>query len=304
MASRRQSETVITALSALAPDAQLSWGELVRDDGRHLRWIETTSTGPTILLVAGAGDTVLDWGPILSALATDFHVIAYDRAGLGVSDPVRGRLTIESQVDDLVALLDAVGPTLLVGHSWGGLLVQFAAAARPSQVTGLVLIDPTHEGVMTIVPTRLRITSDLSLAWMVLLKYVGRFDKQLDSFAEGLMKVCSDDPATQQLVLAAYRAEYAERHQVVSILTENRLAGGVAAARRARAANPPADVPMTILTATRGKLPALQVRAAELADETAAAYKRGQHIVVDDAGHYIHHDQPALAAAAIKAAAG
>ncbi|GIF66259.1 hydrolase or acyltransferase of alpha/beta superfamily protein [Asanoa ishikariensis] len=304
MASRRQSDPVITALSALAPDAQLSWGELVRDDGRHLRWIETNSTGPTILLVGGAGDTVLDWGPILPALATDFRVIAYDRAGLGASDPVRGRLTIESQVDDMVALLDAHGPTLLVGHSWGGLLAQFAAAARPAQVTGLVLIDPTHEGVMAVVPTRLRITSDLSLAWMVLLKYAGLFDKQLDRFAEGLMKVCSDDPATQQLVLAAYRAEYAERYQVASVRTENRLAGGVEAARRARAANPPADVPMTVLTATRGKLPVLQVRAAELAEETAAAYPQGQHIVVDDAGHYIHHDQPAAAAAAIKAAAG
>jgi pimeloyl-ACP methyl ester carboxylesterase len=61
---------------------------------------------------------------------------------------------------------------------------------------------------------------------------------------------------------------------------------------------------MTILTATRGKPPALQFRAAELADETAAAYAQGQHVVVDDAGHYIHHDQPAAAAAAIKAAAG
>ncbi|SNS96880.1 Pimeloyl-ACP methyl ester carboxylesterase [Asanoa hainanensis] len=304
MASRRQSDPVITALSALAPDAQLSWGEIVRDDGRHLRWIETASTGPTILLVGGAGDTVLDWGPVLPALATDFHVIAYDRGGLGASDPVHGRLTIESQVDDLVALLDAVGPALMVGHSWGGLLVQFAAAARPERVTGLVLIDPTHEGVMTIVPTRLKVSSELSLAWMVLLKYVGRFDKQLDGFADGLMKVCSDDPAIQRLVLAAYRAEYAERYQVVSVRTENRLAGDVDAALRARAANPPADVPMTVLTATRGKLPALQVRAAQLADETAAAYPGGQHIVVDDAGHYIHHDQPAAAAAAIKAAAG
>ncbi|MEV4535824.1 alpha/beta hydrolase [Asanoa sp. NPDC049518] len=304
MASRRQSDPVITALSALAPDAQLGRGELVRDDGRHLRWIETSSTGPTIVLVSGAGDTVLDWGPILPALAADFRVVAYDRAGLGDSDPLRGRLTIESQVDDLVALLDAVGPALLVGHSWGGLLAQFAAAARPDQVTGLVLIDPTHEGVMAVVPARLRITSDLSLDWMVVLKYLGLFGKQLDRFATGVMKACTDDPATQELVLAAYRAEYAQRHQVVSIRTENRLAGDVAGARRARAAHPPADLPMTVLTATRGKLPVLQVRAAELAEETAAAYPRGQHIVVDDAGHYIHHDQPAAAAAAIKAAAG
>ncbi len=305
MANRRQSDhPVITAFSALAPGARFTRGELTGADGRHLRWVETNSSGPTILLAAGAGDTVLDWGTILPALATDFHLVAYDRAGLGASDPLRGRLTLEGQVDDLAALLDVHGPTLLVGHSWGGLLAQFAASTRPDRVTGLVLVDPTHEGVMSVVPARLRISSELMLSWMVALKAVGLFDRKLNSFARGLIETSTDDPAVQKLLLDAYHDAYASLGQVVSIRTENRLAARVAAARRVRAAHAPADVPMTILTATRGKLPLLQVRAAELADETAAAYKQGQHVVVDDAGHYIHHDQPAAVAAAIKAAAG
>ncbi len=247
---------------------------------------------------------MLDWGTILPALATDFHLVAYDRAGLGASDPVRGRLTLESQVDDLVAVLDAHGPTLLVGHSWGGLLAQFAAAARPDRVTGLVLVDPTHEGVMEAVPTRLRISSDVMLSRMVLLKAVGLFDKQLTTSGRGLAESSTDDPAVQKLLIEAYRAVYASLGQVATIRTENRLATDVTSARQARAAHVPADVPMIILTATRDKTPALQVRAAELADETAAAYKQGQHVVVDDAGHYIHRDQPAAVAAAIKSAAG
>ncbi|MDG4820633.1 alpha/beta hydrolase [Asanoa sp. WMMD1127] len=301
---RHSDDPVITALSALAPDAGFTRGELERTGGRRLRWVESATAGPTILLAAGAGDTVLDWGTILPALAADFRVVAYDRAGLGASDPSGRRLTIDSQVDDLVALLDARGPALLVGHSWGGLLAQHAAAARPGQVAGVVLVDPTHEEVMAALPKRLQLGSEVILGWIVALKAVGRFDKWLDKHARGLADRCTDDPAIRELLVTAYHASYAGIAQVAAIRAENRLASAVPAARRARATLVPPDVPMTILTATRDKPPNLQIRSAELADETAAAYPRGQHIVIDDSGHYIHHDQPAATVAAIKSAAG
>ncbi|GAA1893232.1 alpha/beta fold hydrolase [Asanoa iriomotensis] len=303
MTNGRQRDLVIKALSALAPGARFGYGELARPGGRHLRWVETDNGGPTILLAAGAGDTVLDWGPVLPALAADFHLVAYDRAGLGASDPAP-RTTLDAQVDDLVALLDWHGPALLVGHSWGGLLVQHAAAARPGMVSGLVLVDPTHEEIMAELPVRLRLGADAMLAWIVVLKAVGRFEKRLTAFGRGTAEKCSADPAVQALFMDAYRASYDRLGQVVSIRSENLLASRVAAARRARAAMTVPDVPMTILTATRGKPPALQARAAELADQTAAAFPRGQHLVVDDAGHYLHHDQPAATADAIKAIAG
>ncbi|MEV0713901.1 alpha/beta hydrolase [Asanoa sp. NPDC050611] len=302
MADGRQRDLVIKALSALAPGAGFMFGELPRPGGRHLRWVETTNGGPTILLTAGAGDTVLDWGPVLPALTADFHVVAYDRAGLGASDPAP-RTNLASQVEDLVAVLDRHGPALLVGHSWGGLLVQLAAAARPGKVSGLVLVDPTHEEVMAEVPLRLRLGSEVMLTWIVALKAAGMFGKRLTAFGQDTAAKCSTDPAIQALLLDAYRASYARLGQVVAIRTENQLASRVTAARRARAAMTVPDVPMTVLTATRGKLPALQVRAAALADQTAAAFPRGQHVVVDDAGHYVHHDQPAATAAAIKAIA-
>jgi pimeloyl-ACP methyl ester carboxylesterase len=305
MATPHRSDPVITALLALAPGAGLVSHEMVRGDGRRLRWVETTrdTGGSTILFTAGAGDTVLDLAAVLPALADEFRVVAYDRAGLGASDPLR-RLTIANQVDDLVALLDAHGPALLVGHSWGGLLAQFAAAARPEAVLGLVLIDPTHEEVMAAVPVNLRIASDLMLNWMVLLKSLGLFQKQLTQHGRALAEHCTDDPEIQGLITDAYLATYASRGQVAAIRAENRLASRVAEARRARAAMNLPDLPVTVLTATRGKPPALQVRSAELADQTAASYRRGTHVVVVDAGHYIHQDQPAATVAAIKAAAG
>ncbi|HTF09129.1 MAG TPA: alpha/beta hydrolase [Asanoa sp.] len=305
MATPHQSDPVITALQALAPGAGLVRREMVRANGRRLRWVETTKDtgGLTILLTTGAGDTVLDWAAVLPALTDEFRVVAYDRAGLGASDPLR-RLTIANQVDDLVALLDAHGPALLVGHSWGGLLAQFAAAARPDAVRALVLIDPTHEEVMAAVPVNLRIASDLMLSWIIVLKSLGQFEKKLTRHGRALAAHCTDDTEVQGLITDAYLASYASRGQVATIRAENRLASRVAEARRARAAMTPPDLPVTILTATRGKPPALQTRAADLADQTAAGYRRGAHVVVPDAGHYIHQDQPAATVAAIKAAAG
>ncbi|MEV4622694.1 alpha/beta hydrolase [Asanoa sp. NPDC049573] len=305
MPNPHQSDPVITALRALAPGAGLVRREMARADGRHLRWVETTkdSVGPTILLTAGAGDTVLDWAAIIPALADEFRLIAYDRAGLGASDPLR-RLTIANQVDDLVALLDLHGPALLVGHSWGGLLAEFAAAARPDAVLGLVLVDATHEEVMAAVPVNLRIASELMLTWMVVLKSLGQFEKRLTRHGRALAERCTDDAEIQELIVAAYRNSYASRGQVLTIRAENRLASRVREARKARAAMVRPDLPVTILTATRGKPPALRARSAELADQTAASYRRGVHVVVQDAGHSIHQDQPAATVAAIKAAVG
>src|SRR6185503_332906 len=55
--------------------------------------------------------------PVLPALAAAGPVVAYDRAGLGASDPVQP-LTLRDEVEDLAAVLAEVGPAVVVGHSW------------------------------------------------------------------------------------------------------------------------------------------------------------------------------------------
>lgn len=286
-----QADLVVAALSKLMA-TDVVRARLTRDGGRQLRWVEAGSSKPTVVLVAGAGETALDWAVALPALAARFRVVAYDRAGLGASDRAR-RLTVESQVNDLVALLDAVGPAVLVGHSWGGLLVELAASARPGRVLGLVLVDPFHEDIQADVPLALRAASSVMLNGIVVLKAVGLFKRIAAKMGRELAERCTTDPGTQALIAGAYLASYATMGNVAMIRAENRLADVHAGqVRAARAASTPPDVPMRILTATRGKPPALQRRSHGLAEQTAAKFPRGEHQVVDDAGHYIHHDQP------------
>ena len=102
---------------------------------------------------AGAGEpgVVLEAGPLL---APHVRVAAYDRAGLGGSAPAPGLVTIDRQIDDLASVITglAAGPCVLAGHSWGGALVQLLAFRRPDLVAGLVLVDPGHEEMESLLP--------------------------------------------------------------------------------------------------------------------------------------------------------
>ena len=76
-------DPVIRALREIVPVAR---GELDLG-GRMLRWVESGTGTPTVVLIAGRNDTALSWGPVLAALAGRARTVAYDHAGLGDSDP-------------------------------------------------------------------------------------------------------------------------------------------------------------------------------------------------------------------------
>ena len=78
-------DPVIRALREIAPATR---GQLDLA-GRKLRWVESGTGAPTVILIAGRNDTALSWGPVLAALGGQARAVAYDRAGLGDSDPDR-----------------------------------------------------------------------------------------------------------------------------------------------------------------------------------------------------------------------
>ena len=80
---------------------------------------------------------------VLNRLAGFSRLILFDKRGTGVSDPVPlDRLpTLEERMDDVRAVLDAVGSeqAAVFGFSEGGLMSVLFAATYPERVTGLVL---------------------------------------------------------------------------------------------------------------------------------------------------------------------
>jgi pimeloyl-ACP methyl ester carboxylesterase len=266
-------------------------GALDRGGGRMLRWVEAGSGGPPLLLVSGAGETLLTWAPVFGELAARRRTVAYDRAGLGDSDPI-WPVTGPAEVDDLVALLDALGPAVVVGHSWGGLLAQLAAFARPGRIAGLVLVDPTHEDVFAAVPLALRLSSAAMMRGAATLHLVGLAGGVLRSMGRQLAARSTDDPGAREAIARAYAAAYRRRSQFRMIRAENRVAdrcGAWVRPIRARSALP--DVPVVVLSAGR-KPPTLRDRAVASHRSVAAAAPRGAFVLVDDAGHYVHHRCP------------
>ena len=111
------------------------------------------------------GDPVLFWHPLgtvtsgawltelAPTLADDhgLHLVAVDGPGFGLSPGVpRDRTEATFAVPRLAGLAWGVVDALeldqpvLMGHSWGGVVVTCAAAARPSDVAALVLLDSGH----------------------------------------------------------------------------------------------------------------------------------------------------------------
>jgi pimeloyl-ACP methyl ester carboxylesterase len=120
-------------------------GKLI-DLGTHrLHLVDTGKGSRAIVFESGLMSTVLSWQGIQEELAATFRVISYDRAGMGWSDLGPFPRTADKIVDELHSLLERAGvppPYLLVGHSFGGLTMPLFAARYPSEVSGVVLVDP------------------------------------------------------------------------------------------------------------------------------------------------------------------
>src|ERR1700735_5593465 len=102
----------------------------------------------TVILEAGLGDTLDIWKDVQSRIAAGCtRTLSYNRAGYVGSDPAGGPRDSATIVAELRAELKRRNidpPYILVGHSLGGLYMQYFARNYPKEVAGLLLVDSTH----------------------------------------------------------------------------------------------------------------------------------------------------------------
>jgi pimeloyl-ACP methyl ester carboxylesterase len=259
-----------------------------------------------VVFEAGISASSLNWvltQPQVAAFAT---TCCYDRAGLGWSEPPRGTYDSERMIADLAALLDRLnlpGPYVLVGHSYGGLLVRLFAERYPGKVAALVLIDPVlacHWARPDASRTRLKQRAAQMALW----------GGRLASF--GIIRLATSPTIVRRLILprlaggdepvegAVYRLDTELRKlppETVPVIRSHwcrrksfrAILAHLAALECSFAAlkNLRLDIPLTVISARNTPPEGLAEHR-----EIARLSPRGEHILAQRSGHWIQLDEP------------
>jgi pimeloyl-ACP methyl ester carboxylesterase len=135
-------------------------GQLVDIGGRRMRIVcaGPPEARPVVIFESGAFGSAADFAVVQERLtAKGLRSCAYDRAGMGLSDPSpepRDGINIAADLEKLLKAADVPGPYVLVGHSMAGLRIREFAGRNPGKVAGVVLVDAATPEALTDPQTR------------------------------------------------------------------------------------------------------------------------------------------------------
>ena len=119
------------------------WIEI--EDRQQLFVVEKGTGNTTVVFESGIAATHLNWCAIQQEVSRFACAVGYDRCGLGWSSPARTERTPANAARELRRMLAGAGiqpPYVLVGHSFGGMVMRRFALLYPGEVAGIVLVDP------------------------------------------------------------------------------------------------------------------------------------------------------------------
>lgn len=278
-------------MSAMKPSQ--SHIHTIRNLRYHVRaW--GAARAPKIFLLHGWMDMSASFQFLVDSLQRDWHVIAPDWRGFGLTEWARDGYWFPDYYADLDALLDIYQPDTpvnLVGHSMGGNVACIYAGVRPQRVANLI----TLEGFGLS-----RAPSDKAPAryeqWLAELKEPPRFRpyESLDAVAQRLQKTNPRLPADKASFLAQHWAKEIApgqvvlhsdpRHKIVNPVL-SRIEESLACWRRVAA-------PVLWIAGAESKAPGWHAdNTAQLA-ERKTAFRDFRELTLHNCGHMMHHDQP------------
>ncbi len=105
---------------------------------------EDYGSGPAIVLLHGLSMSRRTWDRFLPFLVERFRIVRLDQRGHGQSSHAPGTYVLDTYLADTIAFLEGVvrEPSMLVGHSLGGVIAHGVAQRRPDLVRCVLLEDP------------------------------------------------------------------------------------------------------------------------------------------------------------------
>jgi pimeloyl-ACP methyl ester carboxylesterase len=296
-------------------------GRLVDIGGFRLH-LSCSGTGePAVVMDAALGGSSISWSLVQPHVATMTRACSYDRAGFGWSDAGPMPRTAGRVADELRALLDRADvqpPFVLVGHSFGGLVMRIFAARYRRDAAGLVLVDPAHpedwvhpapkEQVKIDRGIRLCRSGSLAARSGAARIVSGLVTLGLLGAARGLARVVSRGGLSREdegILAPIWKLPPEARRPLRRFWTEEKFYAALgsqiasistsAAETLAAGADGYGDLPLvTILSTDPGEYRLRQQ------DALAGLSARGRHIVASNSTHWIPLDQPQVVVDAIR----
>ena len=106
----------------------------------HVRWGER---GPKVLLIHSMGMDGHSMDALAEALKEEYQVLSLTILDHGDSDPPKGSISLPDHAEVMRGCYTQIGfsPSVLIGHSVGGMMGMVLAAEHPDEFKGLVLVD-------------------------------------------------------------------------------------------------------------------------------------------------------------------
>src|SRR5690242_13363624 len=100
-------------------------------DGAKFSYLSMGS-GPSVLVIPGALSLAADYAAFARVLSRHFTVHIIERRGRGLSSPQGEDYSIRKECEDVLTLRAKTSASLLVGHSFGGLVALEVARNNPA----------------------------------------------------------------------------------------------------------------------------------------------------------------------------
>lgn len=264
---------VLAAAAAAAPAGKANLNVHMRIEG----------SGPrTVIFESGLGDTLSVWDAVQPQVAAGCaRTVSYDRAGYAGSDMAetpRDAANIVAELRAALARRNIHPPYILVGHSLGGLYMQYFARNYPREVAGLVLVDSSF--------------------WNQRLPLIPSTAAAAAAAASASADPPGDPPPPHGSQMVIVFMPWIMRSEIM---------GSAAAGAEVHASPPASGLPAIVLSSTRrlqGETAAAQAREVGLQDDLAREFPGAEHILVPESGHYIQRDRPDVVIAAVRKLAG
>lgn len=257
---------------------------------------------PKLFLLHGWMDVSASFQFLVDCLARDWHVVAPDWRGFGLTEWARDGYWFPDYYADLEALLDLYqpdAPVYLVGHSMGGNIACTYSGIRPRRVAKLASLEGF--GSSRFAPEQAPARYE---RWLDELRDAPRF-KPYRSFEEVAARLKGGNPRLTDEKAAFLARHWARevapgrvvltsdpRHKIVNPVL-NRVEELLACWRRITA-------PVLWVTGRESRAAHWRTDNPEQLAERKSAFRDFREASLDDCGHMMHHDQPQRLAAIIE----